>query len=792
MAAKKNTGRVRKEKMDQMMLKEMMKETYEKVQIHQMINFDIIAEKDVKVSIIIPVYNAEQNLRECLDSAVNQTLQEIEIICVNDGSTDGSLEILKEYAEHDSRVKVIDKENAGYGHTMNLGMDMACGEYIGIIESDDYVKIKMFETLYNIAALGNIDIVKADYYRFSAHGDHLRLFYHMLTDNDDLYNKIITDIDNFDTFIFTDMWCGIYKRSFLNINMIRHKATSEVSNQNNDFRPLTTVDAKSIYCLDKPLYMKRIVERTLENYKRTNEIDDISFEIKLRQDDVVSIVFICDKGYVIPTATAIASLVKFKDRNTIYDITIIAVNLLDEDIRNFSMIKALNISINIFYIEQNILSDLHYKDVTDHGVSTTALIKFLLPNFMGHCDKILYLDGDVIVKRDLLQLYCEDLEEYYAGVIRDIPQVLYERQIFGEKYGREYFNSGVMLLNVKKMRGNGIASLLIETKRNLDSKLMDQDVFNEVFKGKVKQLSIEYNTLYVNLIRSRGRYRLSDINDYYGTNYRRIEDIRGSSNIIHYCSEDKPWKYYDVPMADVWLEHYFRSQYGNKKLVRESSIKRQDGKGCNGEIQFREQEKGERIPIPLVFHYNCYNTKEIIDNISFIKAHLEEDEKCELYLLYEKKNILQKEWFENDLPINLKLSYIEISKILERDKEYISNGELHENYYRMLVPEILCQYDKVFIVDGAKIEKEIRYYFYNSDSEKIINYMHKYNCSFWDSPAMIIDVKKFIYNNTKFKYFDAYNKSRGIFDFSKSFFGVIPKSQIGRIDFPRKIFRRKK
>ena len=90
-----------------------------------------------KVSIVVPIYNVEKYLRQCLDSVVNQTLKEIEIICVDDGSTDSSPEIIQEYVEKDNRVKVISKPNSGYGNSMNRGFDMAEGEYIGIVESDE-------------------------------------------------------------------------------------------------------------------------------------------------------------------------------------------------------------------------------------------------------------------------------------------------------------------------------------------------------------------------------------------------------------------------------------------------------------------------------------------------------------------------------------------------------------------------------------------------------------------------------------------------------------------------------
>ena len=96
--------------------------------------------KQPKVSILVPCYNVEKYLKQCLDSIVNQTLQDIEIICINDGSTDSTLDIIKQYAKNDDRFVVIDKQNEGYGKSMNRGLDAATGEYIGIVESDDWIE----------------------------------------------------------------------------------------------------------------------------------------------------------------------------------------------------------------------------------------------------------------------------------------------------------------------------------------------------------------------------------------------------------------------------------------------------------------------------------------------------------------------------------------------------------------------------------------------------------------------------------------------------------------------------
>ena len=114
-----------------------------------------------KVSVIVPVYNTEKYLTKCLDSLTNQTLSDIEIICINDASTDGSLKILQEYALRDDRIKVIDlKENGGVSKARNTGIDSATGEYIGFVDSDDFVDLDFYERLYNKAIETNADVVK--------------------------------------------------------------------------------------------------------------------------------------------------------------------------------------------------------------------------------------------------------------------------------------------------------------------------------------------------------------------------------------------------------------------------------------------------------------------------------------------------------------------------------------------------------------------------------------------------------------------------------------------------------
>lgn len=117
-----------------------------------------------KISIIVPVYNTEKYLSKCLNSLIKQTYKDIEIIVVNDGSKDKSLEIAKKFAKQDNRIKVFNKENGGLSSARNFGIEKASGEYIGFVDSDDYIKENMFEILYNMIKEANAKIAICGWY----------------------------------------------------------------------------------------------------------------------------------------------------------------------------------------------------------------------------------------------------------------------------------------------------------------------------------------------------------------------------------------------------------------------------------------------------------------------------------------------------------------------------------------------------------------------------------------------------------------------------------------------------
>ncbi len=142
-----------------------------------------------KVSIIIPVYNTEKYIKRCLDSLIQQTLNKIEIICINDGSTDSSLKILEDYAKNDSRIIIKTQKNQGQSAARNNGINIATGEYVGFIDSDDWVAKDYYEKLYNAASKSNADIAVAGIIRLNAIYKKFHLKYNKEEITDDTNQK---------------------------------------------------------------------------------------------------------------------------------------------------------------------------------------------------------------------------------------------------------------------------------------------------------------------------------------------------------------------------------------------------------------------------------------------------------------------------------------------------------------------------------------------------------------------------------------------------------------------------
>ncbi|MBR3674153.1 MAG: glycosyltransferase family 2 protein [Clostridia bacterium] len=216
-----------------------------------------------KVSVLIPVYNNYQYIQKCLTSVINQQLKEIEIIIINDGSTDERVvEYIDSFSKKDSRVVLINKENTGYGDSMNCGLRKSRGEYIGIVESDDYIELDMYKNLYNLAISYNVNIVRSGYYSFSQNTKKKI----NLLNKYELYYKKINPKDHHEIFLLSPaIWSCIYKREFLNSNSIIFNNTPGASFQDTSFNLITLLKSDNIL-LDYNCYY---------NYRADNELSSV-------------------------------------------------------------------------------------------------------------------------------------------------------------------------------------------------------------------------------------------------------------------------------------------------------------------------------------------------------------------------------------------------------------------------------------------------------------------------------------------------------------------------------------
>ena len=215
------------------------------------------------VSVIVPIFNVEQYLRQCLDSIIAQTEQNLEIICVNDGSTDNSGAIIREYAQKDSRIIIVDKENSGYGASMNIGLSKATGDYIAIVEPDDFIDRHMYEDLYKCATKnGNVDIIKSSYWQyFDDLGDGEKLLEAPILSACHPPKKIF-DVWAYPEIIYhhPSIWSCLYRNEFLKRNNIRFVEAKGAGWVDNPFLFETFCRANSIMWLPKAYY----------NYRQTN------------------------------------------------------------------------------------------------------------------------------------------------------------------------------------------------------------------------------------------------------------------------------------------------------------------------------------------------------------------------------------------------------------------------------------------------------------------------------------------------------------------------------------------
>jgi glycosyltransferase involved in cell wall biosynthesis len=208
------------------------------------------------ISLLVPIYNVERYLRACLDSAANQTFRDLEIICINDGSTDGSRDIVQEYLDADDRFRVIDKPNTGYGNSMNCGLAEATGDYIAILESDDIMYPRSLEILFNAAQEHDVQVAKGPFNFYWSTPEERDEFFWAVPE--DQVGKVVNPSEHTEIFYLKpSIWSALYRADFLRDAGIAFLETPGASYQDASFNFKVWASADRVTFLGEPILRYR-------------------------------------------------------------------------------------------------------------------------------------------------------------------------------------------------------------------------------------------------------------------------------------------------------------------------------------------------------------------------------------------------------------------------------------------------------------------------------------------------------------------------------------------------------
>ena len=256
-----------------------------------------------KVSIVVPIYGVEKYLHQCVDSILAQTLKDIEIILVDDGSKDKCPEIVDEYAKKDLRIVAVHQPNGGYGRAVNHGIELAKGEYIGIIEPDDWIEPDMYEKLYEKAVQTNVDIVKSNFLNALPSGTRKnRWKAHFDIPEEPFHFK---DCPVF-LYFHPSIWSCLYKAALIKENHIRVQEIPGAGWSDNLFQIKTMhYSQKMVYIDDAFYHYRRLNEDDAKDLKdwhipfnRTKEIHQWMNEQNITDQDIWGCLYKREFAYI--------------------------------------------------------------------------------------------------------------------------------------------------------------------------------------------------------------------------------------------------------------------------------------------------------------------------------------------------------------------------------------------------------------------------------------------------------------------------------------------------------------
>ena len=537
-----------------------------------------------KITVIVPVYNVENYLNKCLDSLINQTYKNLEIIVINDGSTDNSGKICQEYAQKDNRIIYIEKENGGQSEARNMGLDRMTGSYVTFVDSDDWVEPDYVEVLYNKLIEYQADIAVGNYYSYN---EQEGIFYFHIFGNS-YYEKVYDNVSIFENFyesehmknfalicvggklyksdLFRELRFEVGKLGedgylnqkiyllaektiYLNAGLYAYRQREGSSSRSWTEKWMhALVDAMSEritllaslgYPLDKHLAVyRKMLDSALSNGQASTLSDTNTYQELAAKKVVLSQLTtektIDKKAVVLAANYAYVEQVMTTIKSICYHNRSIRFYMINSDFPN-EWFKQLNKRLERYdseIINCRVTSEQISRYKTD--ISYTVFLRYFVSDFVQE-DKALYLDCDLVVTKNLDNLFETDLQDYPLAAVRDYGGRVY--------YGREIFNAGVLLINNRLWKQENMSQRLIDLTNEWHDKVdqADQSILNMLFENR--WIEMEFDNNHVVIHKQFTDYELPAGQDYPG--------------IIHYLSHRKPW--FDLASQtyrDVWWYYH--------------------------------------------------------------------------------------------------------------------------------------------------------------------------------------------------------------------------------------------
>ena len=537
-----------------------------------------------KITVIVPVYNVENYLNKCLDSLINQTYKNLEIIVINDGSTDNSGKICQEYAQKDNRIIYIEKENGGQSEARNMGLDRMTGSYVTFVDSDDWVELDYVEILYKKITEYQADIAVGNYYSFN---EFERMYYFHIFGNS-YYEKVYDNVSIFENFyesehmknfalicvggklyksdLFRELRFEVGKLGedgylnqkiyllaektiYLNAGLYAYRQREGSSSRSwtekwmhalvDEMSERITLLASLGYPLDKHLAVyRKMLDSALSNGQASTLSDTNTYKELAAKKVVLSQLTtektIDKKAVVLAANYAYVEQVMTTIKSICYHNRSIRFYLINSDFPN-EWFKQLNKRLERYdseIINCRVTSEQISRYKTD--ISYTVFLRYFISDFVKE-DKALYLDCDLVVTKNLDNLFETDLQDYPLAAVRDYGGRVY--------YGREMFNAGVLLINNRLWKQENMSQRLIDLTNEWHDKVdqADQSILNMLFENR--WIEMEFDNNHVVIHKQFTDYELPAGQDYPG--------------IIHYLSHRKPW--FDLAAQtyrDVWWYYH--------------------------------------------------------------------------------------------------------------------------------------------------------------------------------------------------------------------------------------------